>query len=208
MSLKNFFNKIIGQGHHNRDDNGETPLYHAARTGSLRQVKQLLAKGADPNAANAKGLTPLHQAAYWGETDIVELLLKSGADPKADNGKGWTPLHSAALAAGLSGRKKIMNLLIKAGADPVRKDKNGWTPGDYAALWKSGDPLLPKMMGEYEKDVRPKSSPAARITAEIRKQFSWPQRSLTDIARAAFSTPGRPVFQSSRRAAMHFHLKI
>lgn len=207
MSLKNFFNKIIGKGHHNRDDNGETPLYHAARAGSVHLVKRLLEKGADPKIANSKGLTPLHQAAYWGEVEIVDLLLKAGANPKADNGKGWTPLHSASLVAGLSGRKKIVDMLIKAGGDPAKKDKNGWTPADYAELWKSGNPMLPKMMDEYERNVKSKPSALTSITNQIRKQLVWPPKSLSLAARTAFSLPGRPVFQSSRRAAMHFHLK-
>lgn len=202
MSLRSFFNKLIGKGHHNRDDRGETPLYCAARKGSVQEVRRLLEKGADPNARNNKGLTPLHEAAYWGEAEIVSLLLKAGADPKADNGRGWTPLHSAALSAGLSGRKKIMDMLLAAGADAACKDKNGWCAGDYAGLWDNAPPNAPRVS-----DVRDMHATLSSGDKAETARKSWSVESLSARARKAFSLPPTPApaFMSSRRAARNFH---
>lgn len=134
--LNDFFNALTGRGKANKKDpSGETPLYRAARAGSVKEVKRLLRAGADPNTRDADGLTPLHQAAYWGETEIVALLLKAGAKVDADNGLGWTPLHSAAISGGLRTRKAIIDMLLEAGAKPDVRDKHGWTPCDYMTLW-------------------------------------------------------------------------
>jgi CubicO group peptidase (beta-lactamase class C family) len=57
-------------------------LVEAAWKGDLDSTKDLLAKGADANAAHASGLTPLHAAKLGGRKDIETLLLEKGA--KAD----------------------------------------------------------------------------------------------------------------------------
>ncbi|MCK4374691.1 MAG: ankyrin repeat domain-containing protein, partial [Candidatus Brocadiae bacterium] len=55
-------------------------LYHAAALGDLRLAKELLAKGADPNAPNPIGDTPLDAAAGGGHYEIAEALMARGAD--------------------------------------------------------------------------------------------------------------------------------
>jgi hypothetical protein len=65
----------------------------------------LLARGADPNAADPRGRTALHALASLPEADSVPLamaLLAAGADPERAAADGQTPL-GAALAAGRTG---------------------------------------------------------------------------------------------------------
>lgn len=144
--INNLFNKVGGSGVNKKNKNGETKLYCAARSGSLKQVKKLLRDGADPNIADDHGLTPLHQAAYWGETEIVAALLKAGANPKAENnGKGWTPLHSAAVSGGMQARKDVIDLLLDSGAEKSAQDKHGWTPADYMLLWEKNEQAAEKL---------------------------------------------------------------
>lgn len=143
--LNNFFNSLTWKRINKKDPAGETLLYKAARSGSIREVRRLLQAGADPNAKDTNGLTALHQAAYWGETEIVELLLKAGAKVDADNGKGWTPFHSAAISGGLKNRKAVIDLLVKAGAKNDVKDKYGWTPVDYMTLWEQNAAAAEKL---------------------------------------------------------------
>jgi ankyrin repeat protein len=59
-------------------------------------VRDLLARGADPNGANDRGWTSLHQAAYGNDSELARLLLDAGArwDPEA-HGEGGTPLAAA-----------------------------------------------------------------------------------------------------------------
>lgn len=146
QNINNLFNKVGGSGVNKKNKQGETKLYCAARSGSLKQVKKLLRDGADPNIADDHGLTPLHQAAYWGETEIVDALIRAGADVNAENnGKGWTPLHSAAVSGGMKARKDVIDVLLAAGADKGAKDKNGWTPDDYMLLWEQNEAAAQKL---------------------------------------------------------------
>ena len=146
LGLNNIFNTLTGNGVNKRNDDGETRLYRAARSGNIKEVKRLLNNGANPDVPDAHGLTPLHQAAYWGETEIVDLLIKAGANVNAENkGRGWTPLHSAAVSGGMRSRKDVIDLLRKAGAEETPKDKHGWTPADYMQLWEENAAAAEKL---------------------------------------------------------------
>ncbi|MFP3948572.1 MAG: ankyrin repeat domain-containing protein [Longimicrobiales bacterium] len=76
-----------------------TPLHSAAAHGESevahRICEMLLARGADPNPAQAGGWRPLHQAASHGNLPLVKLLVGHGADvaPRSDDGR--TPLSMA-----------------------------------------------------------------------------------------------------------------
>lgn len=77
---------------------GRTPLMMAAmRDGGSDIVALLLAKGADPKAADTRGDTALGLASQYGDMDTVRLLAAKGADVHAANKKGETPIVQAAL---------------------------------------------------------------------------------------------------------------
>ena len=79
-----------------KDDDGWTPLHHAAIWSHKEIAELLIAEGADVNAKDQKEeRAPLHMAAYWGENDIVELLIAEGADVNAKDEDGKTPLDLA-----------------------------------------------------------------------------------------------------------------
>ena len=48
------------------DDNGWTPLHHAAHNGNIASAVGLIALGADPNVASKGGYRPLHLALRVG----------------------------------------------------------------------------------------------------------------------------------------------
>src|SRR5262245_14064213 len=64
---------------------GDTILMVAIQHKHPDLVKELLARGADLNIANAKGETPLMLAIEGGQKDIILTLLQHGADPNALN---------------------------------------------------------------------------------------------------------------------------
>ncbi|HEY6926246.1 MAG TPA: ankyrin repeat domain-containing protein [Steroidobacteraceae bacterium] len=70
-----------------------TPLVSALMGKRERQFHDLLAAGADPNAADRTGNTPLHQAAKVNEPQRVLDLLEAGANPRAANTVGATFQH-------------------------------------------------------------------------------------------------------------------
>ena len=82
-----------------KDDDGDTPLIHAAsmmyRAENKEIVELLITKGADVNAENFF-CTSMHYAAALGRKEIVELLIANGANvnPKA-GGEAGTPLDFA-----------------------------------------------------------------------------------------------------------------
>ena len=81
---------------------GQTPLAVAAREGKVAAVRLLLARGANPNAADSALRTPLHAAArpWWRECRAsVALLLDAGARVAARDRRGTTP-RDLARAAG------------------------------------------------------------------------------------------------------------
>jgi cytohesin len=71
-------------------------------------VQALLAKGANPNAADRVSVgtavwttCPLNAAVHRGEAPLVKLLLSKGADPNGIPGASATPLYTAAWEAGM-----------------------------------------------------------------------------------------------------------
>jgi ankyrin repeat protein len=66
-------------------------LFEAVRSSHLSEVKELLEKGANPNARDEEGFTPLHYASFNGCASVAKLLLDSGADPNVGSKEGWTP---------------------------------------------------------------------------------------------------------------------
>jgi len=103
-------------------------LFEAVRSSHLSEVKELLEKGANPNARDEEGFTPLHYASFNGCASVAKLLLDSGADPNVGSKEGWTPLHLAAS----NGFTDIVKLLIECGADLDARDNEGKTALELA----------------------------------------------------------------------------
>ena len=73
---------------------------------------ELVAAGADKDAANTHGSTALLLAAQIGHLEVVRLLLEAGADKDAANKKGLTALRVAAQ----NGHWEVVRLLREVGA--------------------------------------------------------------------------------------------
>ncbi len=96
------------------------PLIFAAKTGSLTDVKALIANGANVDVESECGLTPLAWAAMKGHLNIVKYLVQKGANPSHRNVKG-TPLLAG---AAYEGQFEIIKYLIEE-ADAEIDDDNG-----------------------------------------------------------------------------------
>lgn len=103
-------------------------LISALRENKLLVAKQLLDRGASPQATNDFHRTALHYAAALGAYNIAECLIERGADATLQDAAGRTPLHWAALA----GEAGLVHLLLKHKAPRDIEDTNGHTALSYA----------------------------------------------------------------------------
>jgi hypothetical protein len=114
---------------------GDTALHVAAAGYRVEIAKELLAAGADVNAArNHRRSVPLHYAAdgylenpRWDakqQVAMIRLLLKEGADMHAQDKNGATPLHRAVRTRCAA----AVTCLLDAGADATIRNKPGSTP--------------------------------------------------------------------------------
>lgn len=69
------------------DEKGWTALHHAAKNGELKEVKRLLAAGANVDVTTKQDIndvfsrsTPLHLASHYAHVEIAKMLLDQGAD--------------------------------------------------------------------------------------------------------------------------------
>jgi hypothetical protein len=100
----------------------------ARTTRDIAGIELLLARGADPNLANAEGNDPLMMTARHGLVEAVLVLLQSGADPRRANRYGTTALMQAARGHLV----ETVRMLIRAGADRAATDERGMTALRYA----------------------------------------------------------------------------
>ncbi len=96
------------------DEYGDNALMYAVLYSPPDCVKQLLDKGADPNAKNRRGETPL----MWSSHDIekTRLMLSHRANVNAVSQSGNTALLIACTG---TDRQPVINLLLAHGADPL-----------------------------------------------------------------------------------------
>jgi hypothetical protein len=92
----------------------EQSLFWAIEDGDVGAIRDLLAQGANPNAANKFGNTPLHAAVMKESAELVALLLANRADPNYVNTESFGPLSAVAM----TGNATILALLLDAGANP------------------------------------------------------------------------------------------
>jgi len=119
----------------NKNENNNTPLHEAARSGRGCLIEVLCEAGADANSKNSKGATPLHCAAMTGlVARSIEPLLKVEVDLNCRDDEGRTPLHLAVIALSSQCALRAVQsteILCIVGADVNQKDNKGHTPLDY-----------------------------------------------------------------------------
>lgn len=118
---------------------GDTALHVAAAGYRERVVRELIARGAELNAANRRGAQALHYAAdgapgstHWNpaaQAAVIGLLVDAGADPNALDRDGIAPIHRAVRTRCAA----AVAALINAGADPDLRSGRGSTPIQLAS---------------------------------------------------------------------------
>ena len=122
-----------------------TPLHHAAKSGDVSKVRELLENGEhDVNSTDLIGRTPLHCACWMGHLGIVRVLVSAfHADLAIKDDLGATALM---LAAG-AGHEDVVRILITAYPNPIlSQNKSGRTVLHYAC--RSGNVRLVRFLIE------------------------------------------------------------
>ena len=88
-------------------------LADAAEHRNRTLIRELLATGADVNAAQVDGMTALHWAVYNDDAEMASLLVRSRANVNATNRYGVPPLFLACTNVNAT----LVRLLLDAGAN-------------------------------------------------------------------------------------------
>ena len=161
-----------------------SPLFVAAKRGDTEVVKQMLAKGANPDELNIHGWTALMIAVAEGHLKTAMVLLSSGANPNIKNIIGRTPLMFAArygyvdlvrilleheadpdinspqspgalCVAASEGHLDVVQLLLEMGADPRTKDYRGFSAQQYAEESGRGEVAAALRLACLDRERRP-----------------------------------------------------
>ncbi|GAB9467876.1 hypothetical protein Gpo141_00005208 [Globisporangium polare] len=112
-------------------------LRQATRNNDLMRVKNILARGVNPNSKSDDGSTPLHICAQQALVSPAKVLLENKADPNVSDRLGFTALHWAVQIRreemSASNRLEMIRLLMRNGADPRKADPSGVTPLSIAS---------------------------------------------------------------------------
>jgi len=108
-----------------KSSTGRTLLMHAAKTGDIPRVEQLLELGAKIhiNAQDSNGCTALMHAAQDGHTDMIDLLCNAGATLDTQDSNGCTALMHAAQGSHIH----VIRYLCEKGAALDLQNKHGQT---------------------------------------------------------------------------------
>lgn len=138
-----------------QNQNGQTPLYLAAKAGGRAvedTIRVLLAAGADANLANEDGETPLmallvsysNLRAPQENTALVRLLTEAKSNLNAKNRNGDTALT---LALQVNATPETVRTLLAAGADVNLANKSGDHSLIVAVKMRREDEIIQALLG-------------------------------------------------------------
>eukprot|EP00210_Caulerpa_lentillifera_P006943 g6638.t1 len=78
-----------------QNQNGEYPVFLAAKHNCIDSLKVLLEAGADPNVKTKSGKYALHEAVHEGRIEAVLILLSHGAERQEFKKRGQSPVDLA-----------------------------------------------------------------------------------------------------------------
>ena len=158
-----------GAGVSDRLDDGSTALLWAVHRVDHELVKELLARGADPDVRNVLGATPLGEAVSVADIRMVGMLLAAGADPNLGNDDNQTPLMLAARIGSLP----LVQALVEAGA---RVNEREQYREQTALMWAIGanSPEVVDFLIRHKAGIEDRAAAndwGTQITAEPRAQY-------------------------------------
>jgi uncharacterized protein len=124
-------------------------LVMASELGDIKEVTELLEKGADPNALDTMGRRALMVATIVGNLEIARFLLERGADVNGPDAQGYGALDAAVI----NDRPEIFHLLLAKGGSVNGTSKPG-SPLIFACIF--GRTEFAKVLLEMDAKVHAK----------------------------------------------------
>lgn len=145
-----------------RGIDGATPFMYAAIYGNAALLKQLLARGADPNAHNDANATALVYAA--SSLEKTRVLVDAGADVNARTDDGRTALF---IASGIPGNIATARLLLDRGAavNPTSRSFADSTP--LRSAIEAPDYDIAKLLVDRGADIKAAGFPALASAVSV-----------------------------------------
>jgi len=111
----------------------QTDIFMIARSGTLEDIKGIVAKNPDVlNAKNDNGFTPLILACYRGNNEVAKFIIDNSNTINTSSDIG-SPL----MASVVKGNIVMVELLLQKGANPDITDSNGLTALIYATQFQN-----------------------------------------------------------------------
>lgn len=125
LEIKDLLESVPDHAIDEKDAEGQTPLYWAARRGDVQAVSLLLGAGADQDSKNKRGASILTAAIMSGNTECIWKILQSGCDITYQQKDGYTPLHHCCR---YDVNINIIKAILDRGADRNAQTSLGHTP--------------------------------------------------------------------------------
>ena len=107
------------------NDEGLSPLMHAAKKGYTSIAKLLLDHGADTTFTTSSGKTAMSMASFFGHVEMVELLIQHHAPWDIPSKSGLYPIHSAVSGGNL----EVVRYFLDRGVSvDLGETSTKWTP--------------------------------------------------------------------------------
>ncbi len=189
------------------DNDGLTPLHHAAWHGDAYIVSQLLGHGAETNHPDKRQITPIFLAALHNDHKIVSLLHRNGAHINIHNGI-ISLLHAAAMYQA----DRVISVLLENGATCDIRAHTQRTPLHLAASRRNKAAF--QELALSSKNINPRDSIYGQTPLHIATQsritdyidFLLKRGAHHDIQNASSHTPLDIAFQSGDSTCLYILL--
>lgn len=163
----------------------DSPVVELTRRENVTKLKQVLARGEDPDARAGREGTALHIAAKKGNLLLVMALVDAEATIDARDGAGQTPLMIAAS----DGFFPVVQILQEAGADVNAVDSEGISALMLAA--KNGHLTIVKFLLRQDADLHLADNQGANAYDRVRLEGDEMSKDIAKLLRALGAQRGK-----------------
>lgn len=169
--------------------NNETLLHFAVRRNNIKEVRLLLANGANVNSRSADGETPICNLGA-GNIEIVKELINNGADINARDNHGRYPIHHLSWT---KGAKEEVAYLLSRGAKINCRNYEGETPLHFASRHNCDDHNMVALLLSEGADLNAKDKDGCTPLDRAENARYYSDGKLIDYLKSRGAKRGREI---------------